>query len=301
MEHNKKTWLLVDGHNMAFRCFYGVPEMITADGIPTNAVYGWVRSLWKLEDLIMPDGVCIFFDSGGSVAKRSILPTYKGNRKDMPDGLKQQLSYLNLMSVANGYHVIFETGIEADDLLATFARQLNEYNEISYIASGDKDFAQCVGPNIYQILPPSSSAKGIWRVLDKDGVKEKFGIFPEQVVDYLSLLGDAADNIPGVPGIGQVRATALLNEFCSIDHLLQKIGTIQSDRIRQSLVSSLDLIERNRALIELKNVDKISIPEAKINRSEEDIINLLKTLQLNSLLTAAKKRYTQQSELFNMK
>ncbi|MDR3144275.1 MAG: hypothetical protein LBT64_02110 [Puniceicoccales bacterium] len=318
MERNRETWLLVDGHNMAFRCFYGVPQMTTSDGLPVNAVHGWVRSLWKLEDMVTPNAVCVFFDAGGSAARKEVLSTYKANRKAMPDALKSQLEYLHLLSVAHGYYIVSKEGIEADDLLAAFAKRLSESNATAYIASGDKDFAQCVGENIFQMLPPAADAKGTWRILDRGGVKEKFGIFPEQIVDYLSLLGDASDNISGVDGVGEKRAERLLNEFGSVDNLLKNLHKVSSDRIRESLRASEGLIVRNRKLIALSTAQccenspgaatpldcdaLVALPEAKILRSPEDVFALLKKLQLSALLKTACSRYGScgQGELFDV-
>ncbi|MDR2777015.1 MAG: hypothetical protein LBB17_03175 [Puniceicoccales bacterium] len=301
MKQNTKTWLLVDGHNMAFRCFYGVPQMTTTYGLHVNAIYGWVRSLWKLEDMIQPDAVCVFFDSGGSTARKNILSTYKANRKVMPEELKQQLEYMNLLAVAHGYYITAKEGIEADDLLASFSEKLNECDETSYIASGDKDFAQCVGEHTFQMLPPTAQSKGAWRILDRYGIKENFGVFPEQIVDYLSLLGDASDNILGVEGIGAKRAEKFLNQFGNIENLLQNLDKIPSEKIRKNLLNSLGLIERNRELITLRKTMEFNIPATIISRSPEDIFNLLQNLQLNSLLALARKRYKlpNQAELFD--
>jgi DNA polymerase-1 len=298
MAANKGTWLLVDGHNLAFRCFYGVPRMTTADGTPVNAIHGWVRSLWRLEDTISPDAVCVFFDSGGSTARKNILSSYKANRKAMPNELKGQLEYMNLLSIAHGYYVIARECVEADDLLFSFAERVKACGETAYIASGDKDFAQCVGQNVFQMFPPTSESKGSWRTLDRGGIREKFGVFPEQIVDYLSLVGDASDNIPGVEGIGEKRAGALLNQFETADNLLRNVDKIPSKKIRDSLSKSSDIIARNRSLIALQNIESIILPEAKINGSPADILTLLKTLQLNSLLGLAHKRYERRMDLF---
>jgi DNA polymerase-1 len=295
----KRTWLLVDGHNLAFRCFYGIPAMATADGIQTNATYGWVRSLWKLEDLVRPDGVCVFFDCGGSDARKNILSEYKANRKPMPEELRQQLNYINLLAIAHGYHIVMKEGLEADDLLAAFANVARKNGEISYIASGDKDFAQCVCESVFQILPPSAGDKGMWKILDRDGVREKFGVYPEQIVDYLCLLGDSADNISGVDGIGAKRANRLLNQFGTIENMLENRHLISSPRIRTSLADSLDRISRNRQLISLQSDMEFPLPEAKIHRSTDDIVALLEKLQLKSLVTAATKRFQEQGDFFD--
>lgn len=297
-KHDKNSWLLVDGHNMAFRCFYAVPEITTADGVPVNAIHGWIRSLWKLEDMLCPNAVAIFFDAGGYSDRKEILSTYKANRKPMPEQLKKQMHYLHLLSVAHGYYVISQEGVEADDLLGAWARKLDSYGEVSYIASGDKDFAQCINENIIQVLPPTMSSHGTWRQLDRDGVYEKFGVFPEQIVDYLSLVGDTADNIRGVDGIGEKTAQKLLIKYGSIDYMLAHLEEIMPEKMRDKLSGSVDLLRKNQSLIALRSVPKYSLPEPKISRSVDDIFSLLRELELYSLLRAANGRFTQQGELF---
>ncbi|MDR1595507.1 MAG: hypothetical protein LBR91_01115, partial [Puniceicoccales bacterium] len=259
--------------------------------------YGWIRSLWKLEDTIAPDGICIFFDSGGSDARKTILSAYKANRKAMPEELKRQLEYINLLAVAHGYYIMVEEGLEADDLLAAFASIASARGEISYIASGDKDFAQCVCESVFQMLPPSAGDRGMWKILDRNGVAEKFGVSPEQIVDYLSLLGDTADNITGVSGIGHKRASVLLGQFGTIENMMRNIDKISSQKIRASLVNSVDIILRNRQLISLKNNIEFTLPEVEINRSIADIINLFEELELTSLATLAIKRFSDYSRL----
>lgn len=297
-KHDKNSWLLVDGHNMAFRCFYAVPEMTTSSGMPVNAIHGWIRSLWKLEDMLCPNAVAIFFDAGGSDDRRAILSTYKANRKPMPEQLKKQIHYLHLLSVAHGYYVISQEGVEADDLLGAWARKLDSYGETSYIASGDKDFAQCINENIIQVLPPTMSSHGTWRQLDRDGVYEKFGVFPEQIVDYLSLVGDTADNIRGVDGIGEKTAQKLLIKYGSIDYMLSHLGDVVPEKMREKISNSVELLRRNRALISLHSVPEYSLPEAKIKRSVDDIFSLMKELELYSLMKTASSKFTQQGELF---
>jgi DNA polymerase-1 len=272
--------------------------MVTTDGFHVNAIHGWIRSLWKLEDLISPDAVCVFFDSGGSNLRKSILSTYKANRKSMPDDLRRQLEYMNLLSIAHGYYVVVREGTEADDMLASFARKVSECGEMAYIASGDKDFAQCVGGNIFQILPPTVNKKEGWKIVDRAGVREKFGVFPEQIVDYLSLCGDSSDSIPGVKGIGAKRAEMFLNQFGDANALLNNVEKIPPSAVRIALANSRDLINRNRELIELKGTLDFNLPETKIHRNVEDILGILKTLQLHSLLTMAEKRFSTQGELF---
>jgi DNA polymerase-1 len=219
----------------------------------------------------------------------------------MPEELKQQLEYMNFLSVAHGYYITAKAGVEADDLLASFSAKLKECGETSYIASGDKDFAQCVGERTFQMLPPIAQSKGTWRILDWHGIKGNFGVFPEQIVDYLSLLGDSSDHILGVEGIGAKRAENLLNQFDNIENLLQNLDKIPSEKIRKNLSNSLGLIERNRELITLRKTMEFHIPATTISRSPEDIFNLLQNLQLNSLLASARKRYKlpEQAELFD--
>jgi DNA polymerase-1 len=281
----KKRWILVDGHNLAFRCFYGIPTMMRADGLHTNAVFGYIKTLMRLENHHRPDAICVFFDTNGSAVRKEILSTYKANRKKMPDELAIQLDWMKKASLALGHYVEASSGIEADDLIGSFAKKIAENGELAYIASSDKDFAQCLSENVFQLLPPISTDRSShWRLLDKSGVYAKFGVQNYQIVDYLSLIGDGADNIDGLLGVGPKTAAKWLSHFDSIENIYDNLFQIRPERFQKVLLESKEILSRNRRLIRLQNIIDFKLPFTEIRPNLQEIENLLSELELYSIL-----------------
>ena len=165
-------WLLVDGFNLAYRCFHALPELTRADGFPTGALHGWVKSLWKLIDLEKPDSTLVFFDLGESEDRIALHPEYKAQRKPMPDALRQQIDPIKALTRAMGLAGIEVAGVESDDLLASEAVKLARAGDDIVIVSSDKDFAQIVDERVKIMLPPpSANPKLGWRRLDAAGVQ----------------------------------------------------------------------------------------------------------------------------------
>ena len=187
-------WLLVDGYNMAFRAFYGMPELTRADGFPTGALHGWVKTMWRLQDQEKPDAMLVFFDLGGSQDRLALHPEYKAQRKDTPEPLEKQIPLIKELTRAMGLVGVELDGVESDDLVASQARALANAGHEVLIVSADKDFAQCVDERIKILLPPpTANPKLGWRVLDAAGVLEKFGVPPALIAEYLALIGDTSE------------------------------------------------------------------------------------------------------------
>jgi len=226
-------WLLLDGFNLAFRSFYGIPELSRSDGFPTNAIHGFVRTLWYLEDHEKPDRVAIFWDLGGSQERLALMPTYKANRSEPPEAFTLQIPWMKKLSLVLGYALVEEEGVEADDLIASAAIKLKKNGAQVCIVSSDKDLAQILQPGIVQLLPPpTQNPKLGWRKLAYDGVIEKFGVPVEKMVDYLSLMGDSSDNIAGLPGVGPKTAVKWIQEYGSVEGVISKVNYIEPKRFQ---------------------------------------------------------------------
>jgi len=244
--------LLIDGLNIAYRSFYGMPELTRPDGFPTQALHGWAKTLPKLVDTFQPEAVVVFFDLGGSDSRLQLHPAYKANRPDMPQALVDQLPYLKTLSQALGYQVVEQAGIEADDLLASMAKRESQRGYQVYMVSADKDFAQLLNPSIHQLLPPPTAQPQLgWSTFKMEHVVEKFGVQPEQIVDYLSLIGDSSDHIDGLPGVGPKTAAAWLKQWGCLAQILDNHSAIEPVRFRCVLEQSQALLERNQKLIQL--------------------------------------------------
>jgi DNA polymerase-1 len=290
-------WLLVDGFNLAYRCFFAIPELARADGFPTNALHGWVKSLWRLSDQERPDGTLVFFDLGGAQDRLALHPEYKANREEMPEALSKQIPVVKELTRAMGLGGIEVEGVESDDLLASEACALARKGDQVLIVSSDKDFAQIVGDRIRMMLPPpTANPKLGWRVLDEAGVIEKFGVAPSKIADYLALVGDTSDNIPGLDGVGPKTAAKWLAEHGSLEGVIGASDRIAPERFRAPLAEAAGRLRMNLRLTTLNLSLPPPSPEHCVPRPEE-LFAVLERMEMRSALAEARVRYTQ-PELF---
>lgn len=290
-------WMLVDGFNLAFRAFYGMPELTRADGFPTGALHGWVKSLWRLTDDEQPAATLVFFDLGGSQDRLAIHPEYKAQRQETPEALVQQLPYVKSLTRAMGFVGIERDGVESDDLLASQAVALAKEGHEVLVVSADKDFAQVVDERIKMLLPPTpANPKGGWRLMDRDGVVQKFGVTPSQIADYLALVGDSADNIPGLAGVGPKTASKWLQTYGDLEGIIENAGEAKPDRFREKIAEEADRLRMNRQLTTFDlNLPTVAAEETEPQVGE--LLRLLEELDMKTSLAEARKRYTQ-PELF---
>ena len=290
-------WLLVDGFNLAYRCFFAVPELSRADGFPTNALHGWVKSLWRLSDQEKPTGTVVFFDLGGAQDRLALHPEYKAHRDEMPEALDRQIPFIKELTRAMGLGSVEQDGIESDDLLASHAVALAGRGDEVLIVSSDKDFAQIVGDRIRMMLPPpTANPKLGWRLLDAAGVAEKFGVPPSKIADYLALVGDTSDNIPGLAGVGPKTASKWLAEFGNLEGVIAAADRISPERFRGPLASSADLLRRNLKITTLN----LALPPPAASPAgarTDELFGILESMEMKSTLAEARKRYGQ-AELF---
>ncbi len=291
-------WLLVDGFNLVYRCFFAIPELTRSDGLPTNALHGWVKSLWMLTDQEKPDGTLVFFDLGGAQDRLALHPEYKAQREEMPEALVKQLPHIKALTRAMGFVGIEQDGVESDDLLASEAVSLRRAGHDVLIVSSDKDFAQIVDERIKIMLPPpSANPKLGWRRMDALGVGEKFGVPPAQIPDYLALVGDTSDNIPGIAGVGPKTAAKWLGEFGSVEGVIAHAGELKPERFREAVTGSADRLRLNLKLTTL-NLGLPAIATGKTGPDPAELFRLLEELEMKSSLTEARTRYSGQAELF---
>jgi DNA polymerase I len=290
-------WLLVDGYNLAYRCFFAIPELTRADGFPTNALHGWVKSLWRLADQEKPDGTVVFFDLGGSQDRLALHAEYKAHRADMPEPLALQMPVIRELTRAMGLAGVEQDGVESDDLLASHAWSLAARGDQVLVVSSDKDFAQIVGERIKIMLPPpTANPKLGWRVMDAAGVAEKFGVPPEKIADYLALVGDTSDNIPGLPGVGPKTAAKWLAEFGNLEGVISAAERLAPERFRPVVVASVERLLMNRKLTTLN----LALPPPGTEHTtvhQENLYAILGRMEMKSALADARKRYGQ-PELF---
>jgi len=244
---NPRKLVLVDGTAVLYRSFYAIRELSTSSGEPTNALYGFIRMLKQVRDIWTPTHLAVAFDGGLPKARLDLIKTYKAQRPKMPEDLRKQIplaeDYLNSAEIP-WFRL---EGEEADDVIASLAEQARADCGLILIATSDKDIFQLVDEKIK--IVPVAGKEGI---LDAEGVRRKTGVLPCQIIDWLAMVGDSSDNIPGVPGVGAKTAVKLLEQFGTVDELLARKGEVASERIRAVLEQSRELIVRNRAMIKLR-------------------------------------------------
>jgi DNA polymerase-1 len=241
--------LIIDGHAYAYRAFFAIRSLSSPTGHATNAIYGFIRMLAKARDRVRPSHILVIWDGAMAQERMALLPEYKAQRPEMPADLRQQLDpIVEYLHAANVFSLLKES-CEADDCIASITRQATAEGLDVVIASSDKDFMQLVSPKV-KLLNPQDKTESLFGV---EEVKGKTGVEPTQIVDWLSLIGDSSDNIPGVPGIGPKTATDLLRQFGSIDELFRRLPEVRSERVRANLQASVALVERNQQLVRLKD------------------------------------------------
>ena len=216
-----KTVLLVDGSNYLYRAFHGLPDLRTGAGEPTGAIKGFAIMLRMIKSMTKPDFAACVFDAKGDTFRNEIYAEYKANRPPMPDDLRSQVGPILEMIDAQGWPLLQVPGIEADDVIGTLARQAQQKGYRVFIATGDKDMNQLVDDAVSVINTMTR------QILTPEAVKEKFGVAPSQIVDYLSLMGDAVDNVPGIQKCGPKTAAKWINEFGSLDELVARASEVK--------------------------------------------------------------------------
>jgi DNA polymerase-1 len=248
--------LIIDGHAYAYRAFHAIRELRSPAGQPTNAIYGFVKMLEKMRAAVAPTHLMVVWDGGLSDERLAALPDYKAHRPEMPADLRPQLDGIVDYLAAAGIASYRADGVEADDYIATLARSAAAgWNVV--IASADKDFMQLVSARI-GLLNPNDKTGMIW---GREQVLAKSGVEPEQVADWLALMGDAVDNIPGVPGVGPKTAAELLKQFGSVEKLLARLDEVKSEKLRQALRAAATAVVRNQKLVRLPEVPCQLVPE----------------------------------------
>lgn len=245
--------LLVDGLAIVYRAFHAIRDLRASDGKPTNAVYGFVRMWQQLVRKHKPTHATVIFDGGLPGSRLAVLADYKAQRPAMPEALRQQLPDINEFLKAARVTALRLEGEEADDVIATLAMRAEREGFRVLVASNDKDLWQIVGERI-AMVPPTKNEQ----IIGPAEIQERTGLVPEKIPEWLALTGDAVDNIPGIPGVGEKTATQLLRRFGSLSALQERLSEIDNDRLRVALSEYWPTIERNLAIVRLKR--DVAIP-----------------------------------------
>ena len=237
--------VLVDGSSYLFRAYYALPDLTTKAGEPTGAIRGVISMIRKLAKDYPGSPVAVVFDAPGKTFRDDMYSEYKANRSTMPDDLREQIQPIHDLIHAMGLPLICIEGVEADDVIGTYATMATEQKRNTVISTGDKDMAQLVSEHVTLVNTMTDTH------MDRQGVVGKFGVTPEQIVDYLALMGDNVDNIPGVPKVGPKTAAKWLNEFGTLDELMQRADEIKG-KIGENLRNALEQLPLSKALTQIK-------------------------------------------------
>jgi len=262
--------LIVDGHAYAYRAFHAIRSLRSPDGKPTNAIYGFVKMLAKMLAGLTPTHLIVVWDGGLCAERMALLPEYKAHRPAMPDDLRPQLDQINDYLAAAGIESFCGDGVEADDYIACLARHATAAGMNVVIASSDKDFMQLVSARV-GLLNPHDKTETIWT---DEQVRAKTGVEPAQIVDWLSLIGDSVDNIPGVPGVGPKTATDLLKQFGSAENIYARLAEVKSDRLRSALQNAEKAVRRNREMVRLRDDLRCDFVPEKLAMRTADVARL---------------------------
>jgi DNA polymerase-1 len=281
-EENADNFIIIDGSSYLYRAFYALPNLKTSSGLNSGAIHGFANMLNRILNEYSPKYLVMVFDAKGKNFRHDIYDEYKANRNSMPTELSEQTGAIINLVEALGVMVIQQKGVEADDVIASIARQIKIENSKTIISSGDKDLAQLVDENT--ILMNNFDSK----VLDVEGVKEKFGVRPSQIFDYLCLVGDTSDNIPGVPKVGPKTAVTLLEQYNDLDNIIKNSSQLKG-KLKENIESSLETIELAKKLVALKDNLKLSLDPDQLKRGSADKTKLETIIKKYELKTLSEK------------
>ncbi len=285
---------LIDGSGFIFRAFHSSPldAFRRSDGVYTNAVNGYCALLMKMIDRARDDGaydyMAVIFDASRKNFRNDIYPEYKANRDAPPEELRPQFALIREATVAFGLPSIELEGYEADDLIATYAREAEAQGIETIVVSSDKDLMQLVREHVYMFDPMKDL------VIGPDEVMDKFGVTPDKVVDVQSLAGDSTDNVPGVPGIGVKTAALLLDEYGDLDTLLERAGEIKQNKRRENLIEFADLARVSRELVRLKDDVETDHKIEDFALKDPDpatVVEFLKAMEFRTLTQRVESRF----------
>ncbi len=278
--------VLIDGHSIINRAFYGVPDLTNASGVHTGAVYGFLNIFFKLLDEEKPDYVVVAFDEHAKTFRHEVYAEYKGTRKPMPEELRQQVPLLRRVLDSMNVECISVPGLEADDIMGTLAKKSQAMGMKVSLVSGDRDLLQIADENILIRIPKTKSGKTTIEDYTPQRVEEEFGVSPADFIQLKALMGDSSDNIPGVPKIGPKTASELMKTYGSIDGIYEHLDEIKGNSVRESLREHRDLADLSLFLATIKIDADIELDKEKAHAGDyytPECYEIIKELGLRSL------------------
>jgi len=280
------TLIAIDGNSLVNRAYYALPEMSNREGVSTNAVYGFLITLFNFIDINNASHICVAFDRGSKTFRHRLFSEYKSNRGKMHDNLYKQLVIVHEILDRMNILQLSYFEYEADDIIGTISKMCDEVSLKCNILSGDRDFLQLVSNNTEFTYISTKNHKSVSKVYVLQSIQDEFGVQPYQLIDVKALMGDKSDCIPGVPGIGEKTALELIRKYHDLDNLCMNSEHLKMS-LRQKLEDHMKSLYNSRRLAEIyRNIDiKVSLDDFKItDLNVEPLKKILKQLELNSII-----------------
>lgn len=293
-----KKLLLIDGHSILNRAFYGIPDLTNSEGLHTNAIYGFLNILFKIMEEEKPDYLTVAFDVNAPTFRHNMYKEYKGTRKPMLEELRQQVPVMKEVLQAMNVKIIERPGYEADDILGTLAKLGESKGYEVSLVSGDRDLLQLASEHIKIRIPKTKRTGTEIEDYHTQDVYDKYGVSPEQIIDLKGLMGDASDNIPGVPGIGEKTATKILQAFSTIENAHEHIEEVLPKKAKENLETYYDQAELSKVLATIKTDCELNynIEEATFtDMYNEEAFKIMKRLEFKNMLS----KFTQTAQVSN--
>ena len=289
---NGKKLVLIDGHSILNRAFYGVPDLSNAQGLHTNAVYGFLNILFKILEEEQPDYLTVAFDVHAPTFRHQMYESYKGTRKPMPEELREQVPVMKDVLKAMGIVIMEQAGLEADDILGTLAKKAQGSGMEVSLVSGDRDLLQIADEHIKIRIPKTKMGRTEIEDYYPQDVVDTYQVTPLQFIDLKALMGDTSDNIPGVPKVGQKTAAELMAAYGSLENIYAHVEEISKKSIRESLIENRDLADLSKALATIKIDCEIEL-NYEAAKAEgfytQEAYNLFKQLEFKNMLSRFEK------------
>ncbi len=279
--------VLIDGHSILNRAFYGVPDLTNAQGLHTNAVFGFLNIMFKILEEERPDYLAVAFDVHAPTFRHQMYEEYKGTRKPMPEELRQQVPVMKDVLKAMGIVIVEQPGLEADDILGTLAKKAEAEGIRVALVSGDRDLLQIADQHIMIRIPKTKMGRTEIEDYYPEDVVKTYQVTPLQFIDLKALMGDSSDNVPGVPKVGQKTATELMVQYGSMDNIYAHVEEISKKSIRESLIANRELADLSKALVTIKIDSDVSI-DYEAAKAEgfytKEAYSLFKELEFKNML-----------------
>ena len=280
--------VLIDGHSILNRAFYGVPDLTNSEGLHTNAVYGFLNIMFKILDEEKPEYLTVTFDVHAPTFRHEMYADYKGTRKPMAEELRQQVPVIKDVLKAMNIEIIEQAGLEADDLLGTISRMCEDKGMDVSIISGDRDTLQLATDHVKIRIPKTKQGKTEVEDYNAGDVKERYGVTPEEFIDVKALMGDASDNIPGVPGVGEKTATKIIQDYQSIENAYEHADEIKPPRASKNLKEYWEQAKLSKVLATINTHAEIDFDVEKArhgNPYTKEAHEIFKRLQFKNMLS----------------